>query len=60
MSNYFFKPELESLSQGAKLKFLRELRYMKLTDVAEYLNLGSKSLNFSYMFEIILTFFVYI
>jgi transcriptional regulator with XRE-family HTH domain len=42
MSNYFFKPELESLSQGAKLKFLRKLRYMNLTDVAEELNLGGK------------------
>ena len=42
MSNYFFKPELESLSQGAKLKFLRELRYMNLTDVADHLNLGGK------------------
>ena len=42
MSNYFFKPELESLSQGAKLKFLRELRYMSLQNVAEELNLGGK------------------
>ena len=42
MSNYFFKPELESLSQGAKLKFLRKLRYMNLQDVAEELNLGGK------------------
>ena len=28
MNNYFFKPELENLSQGARLKFARELRYM--------------------------------
>ena len=26
MKNYFFKPELENLSQGARLKFVREHR----------------------------------
>ena len=25
MKNYFFKPELENLSQGARLKFVRSL-----------------------------------
>ena len=40
MSNYFFKPELENLSQGARLKFVRELRYMSKSNVAEFLQLG--------------------
>lgn len=42
MNNYFFKPELENLSQGAKLKFVRELRYMSKSNVAEYLQLGGE------------------
>ena len=33
MKNYFFKPELENLSQGARLKFVRELRYMSKPNV---------------------------
>ena len=37
MKNYFFKPELENLSQGARLKFVRELRYMSKPNVAEFL-----------------------
>ena len=43
MKNYFFKPELENLSQGARLKFVRKLRYMKKEDVAEFLKLGGKN-----------------
>ena len=42
MNNYFFKPGLENLSQGARLKFVRELRYMSKSNVAEYLQLGGK------------------
>ena len=42
MSNYFFKPELENLSQGARLKFIRELRYMSKSNVAEFLELGGE------------------
>ena len=42
MSNYFFKPELENLSQGARLKFVRELRYMSKPTVAEFLKLGGE------------------
>lgn len=42
MNNYFFKPELENLSQGARLKFVRELRYMSKSNVAEYLQLGGE------------------
>ena len=43
MKNYFFKPELENLSQGARLKFVRELRYMSKPNVAEFLELGGKN-----------------
>ena len=42
MEDYFFKPELENLSQGARLKFVRELRYMSKPNVAEFLELGGK------------------
>ena len=42
MNNYFFKPELENLNQGARLKFVRELRYMSKSNVAEYLQLGGE------------------
>lgn len=42
MSNYFFKPELENLSQGARLKFVMELRYMSKLNVAEFLELGGE------------------
>lgn len=43
MINYFFKPNLENVSQGARLKFVRELRYMQKEDVAKFLNLKGKS-----------------
>lgn len=42
MNNYFYKPELENLSQGARLKFIRELRYMSKSNVAEYLQLSGE------------------
>lgn len=42
MKNYFFKPELENLSQGARLKFVSELRYMSKSNVAEFLELGGE------------------
>ena len=42
MKNYFFKPELENLSQGARLKFVRKLRYMSKPTVAEFLKLGGE------------------
>ena len=43
MNNYFFKPELEDLSQGARLKFVRELRYKDKKKVAMLLNLGGEN-----------------
>ena len=43
MNNYFFKPDFEDLSQGARLKFVRNLRYMKKEDVAKFLKLGGKN-----------------
>ena len=42
MINYFFKPNLENVSQGARLKFVRELRYMSKPNVAEFLELGGE------------------
>ena len=42
MNNYFFKPVLENLIPGARLKFVRELRYMSKSNVAEYLQLGGE------------------
>ena len=46
MKNYFFKPEFENLSQGAGLKFVRELRYMskpteRLEDLAELFDVSN-------------------
>ena len=43
MNNYFFKPKLENLSQGARLKFVRELRYMGKENVADFLKFGGKN-----------------
>ena len=40
MSKYFFKPEFNNLSQGERLKFVRELRYMPKPYVAEHFQLG--------------------
>lgn len=37
---YFFKPTLKNLSQGARLEYVRELRYMSKEVVAEYFDLG--------------------
>lgn len=34
------RPELENLSQGARLKYIRELRYLKKDYVADYFELG--------------------
>ena len=42
MKNYFFKPELENLSQDARLKIVREIRYMSKPNVAECLELRGK------------------
>ena len=42
MKNYFFKSELEKLCQGARLKFVRELRYMSKSNVADFLQLGGE------------------
>ena len=42
MNNYLFKPELENLSQGARLKFVRELRYMSKPNVAQLIQVGEK------------------
>ena len=37
---YFFKPEFNNLTQGGRLKFVRELRYMPKPYVAEHFQLG--------------------
>lgn len=41
MNNYF-KPTLKNLSQGARLEYVRKLRYMSKDDVADYFNLGGE------------------
>ena len=41
MNNYF-KQTLKNLSQGARLKYVRKLRYMSKDDVADYFNLGGE------------------
>ena len=41
MNNYF-KPTLKNLSQGARLEYVRKLRYMFKDDVAYYFNLGGE------------------
>lgn len=38
----FFKPNLDNVSQGARLKFVRKLRYMEKEDVAKFLKLNGK------------------
>lgn len=40
MSKYFFKPEFNNLTQGERIKFVRELRYMPKPYVAEHFQLG--------------------
>ena len=40
----FYKKELsENMSQGARLKFIRENKGIKLNDIAEYLGYSSNS-----------------
>ena len=41
MNNYF-KPTLKNLSQGARLEYVRKLRYMSKDDVADYFELGGE------------------
>ena len=41
MNNYF-KPTLKNLSQGARLEYVRKLRYMSKDDVADYFGLGGE------------------
>lgn len=41
MNNYF-KPTLKNLSQGARLEYVRKLRYMSKDDVADYFDLGGE------------------
>lgn len=36
------KPELENLSQGARLKYIRKLRYLEKDYVADYFELGGE------------------
>lgn len=36
------KPELENLSQGARLKYIRKLRYLEKDYVADYFDLGGE------------------
>ena len=40
MLDYFFKPTLDNMSQGARMKFVRELRYKSKEKVAKFLKLG--------------------
>ena len=40
MKKYFFKPEFNNLTQGERLRFVRELRYMPKPYVAEHFQLG--------------------
>lgn len=40
--NNHFKPTLKNLSQGARLEYVRKLRYMSKDDVADYFELGSE------------------
>ena len=42
MFDYFFKPSLDNMSQGARLKFVRNLRYKEKKDVAKFFNLGGQ------------------
>lgn len=42
MFDYFFKPNLDNMSQGARLKFVRNLRYKEKKDVAKFFNLGGQ------------------
>ena len=37
--NNCFKPKLKNLSQGARLEYVRKLRYMSKDDVADYFDL---------------------
>ena len=41
MNNYF-KPTFKNLSQGARLEYVRKLRYMSKDDVADYFDLGGE------------------
>ena len=41
MNNYF-KPTLKNLSQGARLEYVRKLRYMSKDAVADYFELGGE------------------
>ena len=41
MNNYF-NPILKNLSQGARLEYVRKLRYMSKDDVADYFELGGE------------------
>ena len=41
MNNYF-KPMLKNLSQGARLEYVRKLKYMSKDDVADYFDLGGE------------------
>ena len=36
------RPELKNLSQGARLKYIRDLRYLSKNDVADYFELGGE------------------
>ena len=40
--NNCFKPTLKNLSQGARLEYVRKLRYMSKDDVADYFELGGE------------------
>lgn len=40
--NNCFKPTLKNLSQGARLEYVRKLRYMSKDDVADYFDLGGE------------------
>ena len=42
MKMYYVKPTLKNLSQGARLEYVRKLRYMSKNDVADYFDLGGE------------------
>lgn len=42
---FYIRPILNNLSQGERLKYVRELRHMSKDDTAEYFDLGGERKN---------------
>ena len=42
---FYIKPNLKNMSQGARLEYIREVRYMTKEDVAAYFGFGGKEPN---------------